>query len=207
MKKKHQSVRSFIKKMLLKMPVLGTHLKLQVIAPHNDSLFSYIFFLLKRDKSIYWPKTKTNRVINPKNIILGINSSIGGEGCYIQGNGKLIIGNYVRVATNVGILSGNHNVLNHLEEIKKTTIIGDYSWIGMNSIILPGVELGQRTVVAAGSVVTKSFPDGYCVLAGNPAKKVKDIDKAKFNPVENEFRFYGYIPMDKFEKFKKKHLL
>ena len=42
----------------------------------------------------------------------------------------------------------------------------------MNSIILPGVNLGPRTVVAAGSVVTKSFPDGFCVLAGNPAKIV-----------------------------------
>lgn len=46
----------------------------------------------------------------------------------------------------------------------------------MNSLILPGVKLGDHTVVGGGSVVTKSFPDGYCVIAGNPAKKIKDIN-------------------------------
>ena len=45
----------------------------------------------------------------------------------------------------------------------------------MNSMILPGVELGPRTVVGAGSVVTKSFPEGDCVIAGNPAKIIKKL--------------------------------
>lgn len=48
--------------------------------------------------------------------------------------------------------------------------------MGMNSMILPGVVLGPHTVVGAGSVVTKSFPNGYCVIAGVPAKLVKTID-------------------------------
>ena len=45
----------------------------------------------------------------------------------------------------------------------------------MNSVILPGVTVGTRTIVGAGSVVTKSFPEGNCVVAGNPAKKIKDL--------------------------------
>ena len=49
----------------------------------------------------------------------------------------------------------------------------------MNSMILPGVTLGSHTVVGAGSVVTKSFPEGYCVIAGNPAKKIKAIKKTE----------------------------
>ena len=50
-------------------------------------------------------------------------------------------------------------------------------WIGMNSVILPGVFLGENTVVAAGSVVTKSFPQGYCIVGGVPAKVIKVIEK------------------------------
>ena len=45
----------------------------------------------------------------------------------------------------------------------------------MNSVLLPGVELGDHTVVGAGTIVTKGFPEGYCVLVGNPARKIKKI--------------------------------
>lgn len=47
----------------------------------------------------------------------------------------------------------------------------------MNSVILPGVELGDHTIVGAGAIVTKSFPGGYCVIVGNPAKIVKNIER------------------------------
>ena len=46
-------------------------------------------------------------------------------------------------------------------------------------MILPGVTLGDNTIVGAGAVVTKSFPEGHCVIAGNPARKIKDIDFAR----------------------------
>ena len=46
----------------------------------------------------------------------------------------------------------------------------------MNSVILPGVELGNRTIVAAGTVVTKSFKQGNIVLGGVPAKIIKEIN-------------------------------
>lgn len=59
-------------------------------------------------------------------------------------------------------------------------IVGRGSWIGVDSIILKGVELGKCCVVAAGSVVTRSFPD-YSVVAGIPAKLVKTLQ-----PQENE---------------------
>ena len=44
----------------------------------------------------------------------------------------------------------------------KDVVLGKYCWIGMNSVILPGVVLGDHTVVGAGSVVTKSLSKGYC---------------------------------------------
>ncbi|MBS7109518.1 MAG: hypothetical protein KH076_09760 [Streptococcus sp.] len=46
----------------------------------------------------------------------------------------------------------------------------------MNSVILPGVILGDHTIVGAGAVVTHSFPDGYCIIGGNPARIIKALD-------------------------------
>lgn len=53
--------------------------------------------------------------------------------------------------------------------------IGDDVWIGGNCTILPGVTIGRNVVVAAGAVVTKDVPDN-CVVAGVPAKKIKDLE-------------------------------
>ena len=47
----------------------------------------------------------------------------------------------------------------------------------MNAVILPGVELGDHTIVGAGAIVTKSYPEGYCVLVGNPARPIKKVVK------------------------------
>ena len=46
----------------------------------------------------------------------------------------------------------------------------------MNSVILPEVTLGDYTIVGAGSIVTKSFTKGNCVIAGNPAKVIKELN-------------------------------
>ena len=55
--------------------------------------------------------------------------------------------------------------------------IGDSCFVGMNCILLPGVELGERTIVGAGSVVTKSFPEGNVVIAGNPARVICTVEE------------------------------
>lgn len=56
----------------------------------------------------------------------------------------------------------------------KEVLIKKGSWIGANSILLPGVTIGKNSVIGAGSVVTKSIPDNV-VAAGTPAKIIKKI--------------------------------
>ena len=54
-------------------------------------------------------------------------------------------------------------------------------WVGANAIILPGVTIGENSVIAAGSVVTKSIPDGV-VAAGCPARVIREIGSARRGP-------------------------
>ena len=127
-------------------------------------------------------------------------------GCYIQGNGGIYIGNYVDISLNCGIISGNHDIYNQKKHINKEVYIADYCWIGMNCVICPGVHLGPRTVVGAGSIVTKSFPEGYCVIGGSPARLIKKLDKDLFVPTKFETEYYGFISKEYFIDFYKKHM-
>ena len=97
-------------------------------------------------------------------------------GSYYQSFGKITIGKGTYIAQNVGIITANHDLHNlDLQAEAKDVIIGERCWIGMNSIILPGTTLGPHTVVGAGSVVTKSFEEGNCIIAGNPAKIIRNL--------------------------------
>lgn len=154
----------------------------------------------------YFPYDKLSTVVG-NGILVGKNSKMTQRGgCYIQGTGKLFVGDYVNITQNCIITSSNHSIFNHDEYIKKETIIGDQCWIASNVCINAGVVLGPRTIVGAGSIVTKSFPDGYCLIAGNPAKLIKTFSKEDFTPRKYPVEFYGYIRADRFPAYKKKHL-
>lgn len=104
-----------------------------------------------------------------------------GKGCLINTKGfpseayLISLGNYVRVApgthffTHGGLWPQRFRHPELLLEQWGGIKVGDYSYIGEACLVMPGVEIGSNCVVGAGSVVTKSVPDGMMV-AGNPAK-------------------------------------
>jgi len=137
--------------------------------------------LFRINSNIPWPTSPFIRISNPDNIIFNPDdlNNFQTFGNYYQNfNAKIYIGHNSYIAPNVGIITANHNPLNLNEHLLgKDVIIGENCWIGMNSIILPGVKLGNQTIVGAGSIVTKSFPEGHCIIAGNPAKKIKSLSE------------------------------
>lgn len=90
-----------------------------------------------------------------------------GDKCTITGRTLILTHDYS--IWNAAYSSGNITETNiDIKKLGKVTI-GENSFIGANSIILPGVTIGKNSIVGAGSVVTKDVPDGI-VVAGNPAK-------------------------------------
>lgn len=163
--------------------------------------------VLGHHRYCYWPVNRSSVVVGYENIYAGIETSPGYmPGCYIQGIGKIYVGDYTQIASNVGIISSNHEVYDTRKHILNKVIIGKYCWIGMGAIILPGVELGDFTIVGAGSVVTKSHTEGYCVIAGNPARVIKLLEKDKCVPFKSAYEYNGYISASKFESFTKRRL-
>lgn len=161
------------------------------------------------NKDAYWPVHRTSLVQGPKNILIGIETSPGlMPNCYVEAvYNTITIGDYTQIGPGVGILSSNHKLTdNRKSNIKGPVKIGKYCWLGMGSRILSGVELGDYTIVAANAVVTKSFPEGYCVLAGNPAKVVKTIpkDECVFHTSKNEY--IGYFKVTDFGAYKLKNI-
>lgn len=149
-----------------------------------------------------------------RNILVGIDASpTVSPGCYVQSVGKIYIGDYTQIAPNVGLISSNHFFFDITKHVEGTIKIGKHCRIGMGSVILPNVTLGDFVTVAAGSIVKDSFPEGFCIIAGNPAEIVEDFSqneriKSKFlqNAYKVEHKYNGFIKSEDFEEYRKKHL-
>lgn len=97
-------------------------------------------------------------------------------GILVQASNGVEIDRSVLIAPGVKIISGNHDLNDFAKESVQCNpiVIGADCWLGANSVILPGVDLLPGTIVGAGSVVTRGFGRGHIVVAGNPAKIVRE---------------------------------
>lgn len=123
-----------------------------------------------------------------------------GDYCFVGENSRIYsafhikIGNRVQIAHDCNIFDNNvHSLLpdeRHREYVQNITkgvyklfdlhekevVIMDDAWIGAKAIIMKGVRIGQAAIVAAGSVVLEDVAD-YTVVGGNPARRIKSIDR------------------------------
>lgn len=132
-------------------------------------------------KGYPWPCSLKNEYGEAKCISIDSSSlqSFQRRGCYFQawGERKIVIKKNCYIANNVQIITRNHDIYDldtHTEG--GDVIINDNCWIASNVVILPGVVLGERTIVAANAVVNKSFSEGNVIIGGIPAKVIKKID-------------------------------
>jgi len=87
------------------------------------------------------------------------------------------IGEYTLFGPSVQIYTATHPInaeLRRKQEFGKPIEIGSNVWVGGGAIICPGVKIGSKTVIGAGSVVTRDIPDGV-VAAGNPCRVLREI--------------------------------
>lgn len=111
------------------------------------------------------------------NIEIGENFYANHNLMILDGN-KVEFGDNVFIAPNCGFYTAGHPLdykrRNKGLEYAKPIKVGNNVWIGGNVVVLPGVTIGDNSVIGAGSVVTKDIPSNV-VAVGNPAKVIKEI--------------------------------
>lgn len=150
--------------------------------PISRVFWNYVInFILRQNTSCKYPVNYKSTILCGEKLILEGNKSgtvaslIVSSGCYLQAGNGIRIGEGTIWAPNVVIVSANHDMSKSDKSWAPgaEVQIGKNCWLGANCVILPGVKLGDNTVVGAGAVVTKSFVEGNVVIAGNPANKIK----------------------------------
>ena len=122
--------------------------------------------------------------------------------CVILDVAQVTIGDNVQIAPNVAIYTAGHPVhpvsRNSKYEYGIPIVIGNNVWIGGNTVICPGVTIGDNAVIGAGSVVTKDIPQN-AIAAGNPCRVIRTITEAdkKYYYKNREFDEESWTDIEK----------
>lgn len=114
----------------------------------------------------------TARIDYPWNLAMKHCASLG-EKCWVYAMAPISIGELTCIGKDVYLLTGSHDIeKSTFDLVTKPIAIGDGCWIATAATVLPGVSIGNYSVVAANSVVCKSI-ESHSVVGGNPAKFIK----------------------------------
>lgn len=136
----------------------------------NSNIGAYTTIIIANDP---------NNDLNNSRLSIGHDTYIAEYNNIRAAGGEIIIGNNCLISEYITIITSNHSIdKNKLINQQRWTTennfvkIEDDVWIGANSVILPGVVIGEGAVIGAGSVVTKDIPP-YAIVVGNPARIIK----------------------------------
>lgn len=111
-----------------------------------------------------------------RNIVMGDYSQLG-INCKVEND--LVMGDYVLMGPEVVIYSSMHEykdinvpIMMQGSKEKKPVVIGNDVWIGLRSVIMPGVKIGDHAIIGSGAVVTHDVPK-YAIVGGIPAKVIR----------------------------------
>ncbi|MDO4184379.1 MAG: acyltransferase [Rhodospirillales bacterium] len=158
----------------------------------GDNRNVYIWKIRKTAKSVgkHLKVTSTSKV--NKNTTIGDYVLL--HGMKIAGKGNVEIGSHVIAAGDCLIVTENHNYEGEEipyddKRIYKDVKIGDFVWIGVRVLILPGTTIGEGAIIQGGAVVHGDIPSG-AIVGGNPAKVFKYRDMERFNQLKAEQKFH-----------------
>jgi acetyltransferase-like isoleucine patch superfamily enzyme len=149
----------------LPMTIIGDPLRWLVLKMFVKRLGSKVYI---RDGVTVW---------YPKNVSIGNNVTLN-EWVHLNGAGGIEIGDWVRIAHGVSIISEDHEFDDLERPIAQQgarhakVVIEDDVWLGSGVKVLKGIRIGRGAIVGAGSIVTRDIPP-YGIAVGNPARVIK----------------------------------
>jgi len=128
-----------------------------------------------------------------KHVFLGHHVTFN-DNVFINGTGKLTLGNYFHTGCNLTIITTNHNYENatvipyNKVRIHKEAIIKAFVWFGNDIAIIPGLTTGEGAIITTRSVVVKDFLE-LAIVDGNPAQLIRYRDKEEFYKLKEEGKY------------------
>jgi acetyltransferase-like isoleucine patch superfamily enzyme len=132
--------------------------------------------------------------LEPSRTWFGEDVSIN-PGLVVMGKGELRIGSHVHFGQNVRIITDNHN-FDHPDalpydstSVPGDVVIGDCVWIGDSVLIVPGVEVGEGAILAAGAVVTRDV-EPMAIVGGSPAALIRHRNREHYRSLREAGRYH-----------------